>query len=94
MAYRQFMRVRRNILLGKDEDIDIEDTEYADILLACTKHLVQTIKLADEELLKKLSNWLEERAQSFQDLLLTKLDFLELILCYLITLLFQFVIEI
>ncbi|MEM9276153.1 MAG: ATP-binding protein [Cyanobacteria bacterium P01_F01_bin.143] len=65
---------------ANDEDIDIEDTEYADILLACTKHLVQTIKLEDKNPLKNLSNWLKQRTQSFQDLLLTKLDFEELTL--------------
>jgi len=65
---------------ANDEDIDIEDTEYADILLACTKHLVQTIKLEDKNPLKNLSNWLKQRAQNFQDLLLTKLDFEELTL--------------
>lgn len=65
---------------ANDEDIDIEDTEYADILLACTKHLVQTIKLKDKNPLKALSNWLRQRAQSFQDLLLTKLSFEDLTL--------------
>ena len=65
---------------ANDEDIDIEDTEYADILLACTKHLVQTIKLKDKNPLKALSNWLQQRAQSFQDLLLTKLSFEDLTL--------------
>ena len=60
---------------ANDEDIDIEDTEYADILLACTKHLVKEIHLADNNPLKGLSKWLQERAQSFQDLLLTELSF-------------------
>ncbi len=60
---------------ANDEDIDIEDTEYADILLACTKHLVQAINLEDKNPLKGLSNWLQQRAQSFTDLLLTQLSF-------------------
>ncbi len=60
---------------ANDEDIDLEDTEYADILLACTKHLVQAIKLKDENPLKGLSKWLQERMQSFTDLLLTQLTF-------------------
>ena len=33
---------------ANDEDIDPGDTQYVDILLACTKHLIQAIKLADE----------------------------------------------
>ena len=60
---------------ANNEDIDIEDTEYADILLACTKHLVKNIKLADQNPLKGLSNWLQKRAESFKDLLLTELSF-------------------
>ena len=60
---------------ANDEDIDLEDTEYADILLACTKHLVQAIQLKDKNPLKGLSNWLQERMQSFTDLLLTQLTF-------------------
>lgn len=58
---------------ANDEDIDLEDTEYADILLACTKHLVQAIKLSDPNPLQGLSNWLQARMQSFADLLLTPL---------------------
>lgn len=60
---------------ANDEDIDIEDTEYADILLACTKHLVKEIHLSDENPLKGLSNWLQQRAQGLKDLLLTELSF-------------------
>ena len=58
---------------ANDEDIDPGDTQYVDILLACTKHLIQAIKLADENPLKGLINWLEERADSLKSLLLTPL---------------------
>ena len=56
-----------------DEDIDPGDTKYVDILLACTKHLVQAIKLADENPLRGLTDWLEKRSESLKDLLLTPL---------------------
>jgi hypothetical protein len=58
---------------ANDEDIDPGDTKYVDILLACTKHLVQSIKLADENPLKGLTDWLEKRSESLKDLLLTPL---------------------
>lgn len=58
---------------ANDEDIDPRDTKYVDILLACTKHLVQAIKLADENPLKGLTDWLEKRSESLKDLLLTPL---------------------
>ncbi|MFM7579314.1 MAG: ATP-binding protein, partial [Microcystaceae cyanobacterium] len=58
---------------ANDEDIDPGDTQYVDILLACTKHLIQAIKLADENPLKGLGKWLEARADSLKSLLLTPL---------------------
>jgi biotin operon repressor len=58
-----------------DEDIDIADTEYADILMACTKHLVKKVKFEDQNPLKGISNWLKARAESLSDLLLTELSF-------------------
>ncbi|CAN1209980.1 AAA family ATPase [Tumidithrix helvetica PCC 7403] len=64
------------VYFGADsEDIDIQDTEYADILLACTKHLVQEIKLKDKNPLKGISDWLQKRAKNLSDLLLTELSF-------------------
>ncbi len=58
-----------------DEDIDIADTEYADILMACTKHLIKKVKFEDPNPLKGISSWLQDRAESLSDLLLTKLSF-------------------
>lgn len=57
------------------EDIDVEDTEYADILIACTKHLIKMIDLEDKKPLKFLSNWLEKIKEG---LLLTPLNFEDL----------------
>ena len=58
-----------------NEDIDVEDTDYADILMACTKHLIKTINLENEHLLTPLSDWLKRRAESLSTLLLTPLSF-------------------
>jgi len=58
-----------------DEDIDAADTEYADILMACTKHLIQKVKFEDQNPLKGISGWLKARAESLSDLLLTELSF-------------------
>jgi len=64
------------VYFGADsEDIDVQDTEYADILLACTKHLVQDIKLEDKSPLRGISDWLQKRVQNISDLLLTELSF-------------------
>ena len=57
------------------EDIDVEDTEYADILMTCTKHLIKTINLEDQNPLQPLSTWLQRRAESLSKLLLTPLSF-------------------
>ena len=56
-----------------DEDIEPQDAEYADILFACTRHLVQKIKL--EKAHNPLLNWMQERWESMKDLALTDLSF-------------------
>ncbi|WP_316432049.1 ATP-binding protein [Leptolyngbya sp. NK1-12] len=56
-----------------DEDIEPNDTEYADILFACTRHLVQEIKLEKEK--NPLLQWMESRWQSLKDLALTEVAF-------------------
>lgn len=59
-----------------DEDIEPQDTEYADILFACTRHLVQEIKL--EKTHNPLLNWMQEHWESMKDLAMTKISFQEL----------------
>ena len=56
--------------VGEDGDIDPEDAEYADILLACTHHLLEQLKTADA---KPLLNWLKSRLQSMYDLGMTEI---------------------
>jgi hypothetical protein len=54
------------------EDINPEDTEYTDILLACTRHLLEAIKEADS---KPLLNWMKDRLKDLKDLGLTEISF-------------------
>ncbi|HAX86613.1 MAG TPA: pilus assembly protein PilB [Cyanobacteria bacterium UBA11370] len=55
------------------EDISTQDVQYADILLACTRHLLAHLKQANS---KPIADWLSDRLQDLKDLLLTdiKLD--------------------
>ncbi|MBD2439870.1 AAA family ATPase [Nostoc sp. FACHB-110] len=55
-----------------EEDIDPEDAQYTDILLACTRHLVEALK--DSTSPTVLLNWLQERWQDLKDLALTKVS--------------------
>jgi AAA ATPase domain len=55
-----------------EQDINTEDTEYTDILLACTRHLLEAIKDADA---KPLRDWMEKRWNDLKDLALTELSF-------------------
>ena len=56
-----------------EEDIDPEDAQYTDILLACTRHLLERLK--DRTDPASLLNWLNERWQDLKDLALTKVSF-------------------
>ena len=55
------------------EDIDSEDTQYTDILLACTRHLLKDLRETNPD---PILYWLRDRWKGLQDLSLTtvKLD--------------------
>ncbi|HEY9691831.1 MAG TPA: hypothetical protein V6D15_06485 [Oculatellaceae cyanobacterium] len=55
-----------------EEDIDPEDAQYTDILLACTRHLLEDLKGTNP---KPLLNWLKDRWQELKDLALTEIEF-------------------
>ncbi|MEG4022854.1 ATP-binding protein [Microcoleus sp. S13C4] len=54
------------------QDINPEDTEYTDILLTCTRHLLETIKGADS---KPLLDWMKNRWNDLKDFALTEVSF-------------------
>ncbi|AKG24089.1 ATP-binding protein [Calothrix sp. 336/3] len=55
-----------------DQDIEPEDVEYADILMACTRHLVEAVKIEKHN---PLLEWMQERWESFKDLMMMELSF-------------------
>ncbi|TVQ16856.1 MAG: ATP-binding protein [Leptolyngbya sp. DLM2.Bin15] len=57
--------------VGENGDIDPEDAEYTDILLACTRHLLEGLKMADA---KPLLSWLKGRLTAMKDLGLTEIS--------------------
>ncbi len=54
-----------------EEDISVQDVQYADILLACTRHLLAQLKQADST---PIANWLRDRLQDLKDILLTEIN--------------------
>lgn len=55
-----------------DGDIDPEDAQYTDVLIACTRQLLNELKYADQS---KFRNWVESRVQELKDLALAEVDF-------------------
>ncbi|MEG5173858.1 ATP-binding protein [Microcoleus sp. B3-D7] len=55
-----------------EQDINPEDTEYTDILLACTRHLLEEIRNANS---KPLRDWMRDRWEDLKDLALTEVSF-------------------
>jgi hypothetical protein len=54
-----------------DDDINTEDVEYADILLACTRHLLEVVKEADPA---PIVNWLKDRWGVLVDVMQTEIQ--------------------
>jgi hypothetical protein len=55
-----------------EQDINPEDTEYTDILLACTRHLLESLTNANS---KPLRDWMRDRWEVLKDLALTEVSF-------------------
>ncbi|WP_088242037.1 ATP-binding protein [Calothrix rhizosoleniae] len=55
-----------------EQDIEPEDAQYTDILLACTRHLLEALKGANPA---PLLNWLKSRWQDLKDLALAEVSF-------------------
>ncbi|HBB34032.1 MAG TPA: pilus assembly protein PilB [Cyanobacteria bacterium UBA8803] len=54
-----------------EEDISVQDVQYADILLACTRHLLDKLKQANSQ---PIADWLRERLQDLKDILSTEIN--------------------
>lgn len=54
------------------EDIDSEDAQYTDILLACTRHLLEELRDNNPD---PILHWLKDRWQELRELALTTVDF-------------------
>jgi hypothetical protein len=58
--------------VADEQDINPEDTEYTDILLACTRHLLEYLRNANS---KPLRDWMRDRWKDLKDLALTEVSF-------------------
>lgn len=63
----------RVIYFAADEDIDEQDAQYTDILLACTRYILDDLK--DLAKVSPLVQWLRSRWQELKDLALTEVTF-------------------
>jgi hypothetical protein len=57
--------------VGENEDVDPEDAEYTDILIACTRHLLEQLKVADP---RPVLSWFQERLAGLRELGLTEIQ--------------------
>ncbi|MEM6518957.1 MAG: ATP-binding protein [Cyanobacteria bacterium P01_C01_bin.70] len=64
---------RRVVYFEATDDLDDTDAQYTDILLACTRHLLDDLK--QEANPGPLINWLKSRWQSLKELALTEVEF-------------------
>ena len=72
---REFLTAQHYFVVyfaADNEDIEPLDTEYADILFACTRHLAQAITVQNHN---PLVNWLQERWGALQDLAQSEVQF-------------------
>ncbi|NEO87086.1 MAG: ATP-binding protein [Spirulina sp. SIO3F2] len=58
-----------------EEDLSVQDAQYTDILLACTRHLLRELKDANP---RPIMAWLQARWQSLQDVMQTEVNLEEL----------------
>jgi hypothetical protein len=56
-----------------EEDIQSEDAQYTDILLACTRHLLEELNQSANPV--PLLNWVKKRIQELQDIAFTEISF-------------------
>ncbi|MFM8294227.1 MAG: P-loop NTPase fold protein [Microcystaceae cyanobacterium] len=61
------------VYFAAGDDLDEEDIQYTDILLACTRYLLEDLKNKAD--VSPLVNWLENRWTALKDLALTEITF-------------------
>jgi len=54
-----------------EEDISVQDAQYTDILLACTRHLLRGLEKANPD---PILNWLKGRLKDLKDVMLTEIN--------------------
>jgi hypothetical protein len=54
-----------------EEDISVQDAQYTDILLACTRHLLKKLREANST---PILNWLKGRLHDLKDVMLTEIN--------------------
>ena len=59
-----------------EEDLSVQDVQYTDILLACTRHLLLGLKEKAQP--EPILNWLKPRLRDLQDVMLTEINMDEL----------------
>jgi hypothetical protein len=57
--------------VGENEDVDPNDAQYTDILIACTRHLLEALRNADS---RPILNWLKQRLRDFREIGLTEIQ--------------------
>ncbi|MDJ1176093.1 P-loop NTPase fold protein [Roseofilum capinflatum] len=53
-----------------EEDLSVQDAQYTDILLACTRHLLEELKNADSQ---PILSWLQDRLQDLKEVMLMEI---------------------
>lgn len=60
---------------AEDEDVNPQDVEYTDILLACARHLLEDLKQAAQQSdATPVLDWLRDRAQALSEILQTQIS--------------------
>jgi AAA ATPase domain len=57
--------------VADEEDISVQDAQYTDILLACTRHLLKKLREANST---PILNWLKGRLHDLKDVMLTEIN--------------------
>ena len=54
-----------------EEDLSVQDAQYTDILLACTRNLIKQLKNVDPA---PIADWLRSRFEDFKDILISEVN--------------------